>query len=328
MLFVYIFGGILLFLIISCFILCLVIHNMYFNHRFVEDSDIKLFSFDEFDLEKEAVEIPFNKKEYLRGAFYYKEGYNPKKIVVYSHGMFSDHKSYMQDIAYFALKGYFVLGFDYYGTSLSDGKNLKSFGNSLESLDKAICFLKNNPKYSDKEIYVVGHSWGGYATCNIVSLHPDIKGICAISPFNSSYEIIKTSIPKGVRFLAPIVYFIDFCIGKKYSKFKGYKSVSSYQGKVMLVQSKNDHVVKFDIGVGEIKEKTTNKNVLYIINDGRYHNPNYTDEALQMMFKFYQESSKLKGEELSNYKKNFDFHKMGELDSNIMDRIVSDIIEG
>ena len=41
---------------------------------------------------------------------------------------------------------------------------------------------------------------------------------------------------------------------------------------------------------------------------------------------FYQESSKLSGKELQEYKRNFDFHKMGELDPLIMDKICEDII--
>lgn len=326
MIFLYILGGLLVLFIIFVIVICSIVHKMYFSKRFSEDDDIKLYSFDEFEgLKRKELEISF-KKGYLRGFYYFKEGYNKDKIVVYSHGMFSDHNSYLQDIAYFALKGYLVIGFDYYGTSLSDGKNLKAFGNSLESLNRVIEYIKETDELKDKEIYVVGHSWGGYATSNIVGLHPDINGICAISPFNSVYDIIRTSLPKQIRFLSWFVYLSDALHGGKFSRFKAYKSLDNYQGKAMLIQSLNDQVVKYNIGVGMIKEKTKNKNIEYIINDGRFHNPNYTDEAIKIMGKFYQESSKLSGKELQEYKRNFDFHKMGELDPLIMDKICEDII--
>ena len=81
--------------------------------------------------------------------------------------MLSDQNSYLQDIEYFCRNNYQVFGFDYIGVSSSTGKNIKGLGNSLKSLDIVISYLKLN--YPNKDIYVVGHSWGGYATTNIVS---------------------------------------------------------------------------------------------------------------------------------------------------------------
>lgn len=304
-----------------------IIHLTFFGKRFVKDEDITYFSFQEFGLERSEVTIGNNKK-YLKGYLYYKDNYDENKIIVYSHGMFSNHETYMQDIAYFALKGYLVLGFDYYGTTISSGRNLNSFGNSLRSLDDAISYIEKDPILSKKEIYVVGHSWGGYATLNIVKFHPNIKGICPISPFVSSFALINSFVPKPVRFLGVFIYIFELINGRKYSTVNGLKSIKDYNGRVLIIQSTDDSMVKYEIGLAYIKNRTDKENIKYIIKEKRGHNPNYTDDAIKEMYRFNRELSKLSSEEAKIYKQNFDFHKMGELDSNVMDSICNYVIEG
>ena len=304
-----------------------IVHLQFFGKRFKKDDDITLYTYTEFNLKRKEIFIGNNKK-YLKGYLYYKESYNKNKIIVYSHGMFSNHESYMQDISYFALKGYLVLGFDYYGTDISSGRNLNSFGNSLRSLDDAIKYIKSDKELSKKEIYVVGHSWGGFSTINIVKYHKDIKGICAISPFVSTFKLIYSFVPKYFKILAFFIYVFELINGGKYSTLNAVKSIKDYKGRILVIQSTDDYVVKFDIGLGYIKKYSKNERIKYIVKENRGHNPNYTDQAISTMKEFYTKISTLSPEEAKIFKQNFDFHKMGELDSLIMDDICDYVIEG
>ena len=71
---------------------------------------------------------------------------------------------------------------DYEGAESSDGKDIRGFGNSLRCTDYVIRVIKNNPELKDRDIYVVGHSWGGFAASNIAGIYKDIKGVVPLSP--------------------------------------------------------------------------------------------------------------------------------------------------
>ena len=64
------------------------------------------------------------------------------------------------------------------------------------------------------------------------------------------------------------------------------------------------------------------KDIESIISDNKYHNPNYSDKAISIMLEYSTKTKELKNEELKNYKKNFDYHTMGELDNEVMDKII------
>ena len=317
----YISLGVLAFLIIILLIIAKISHDKFFGYHYEGDPNIPLYTNEEFNVSKEEIEFK-DKKATLRGYLYYKDNYNPNRIVIYAHGMFSDHENYMQDICYFATRGFLVLGFNYYGVSTSDGKNLRSFGNSIEGLDYAIRYVKSNEKLKDKDIYVVGHSWGGYATTNIVKFHPDIKAICALSPFNSNFDIINHTLHGALKIVGLFVTLIDDLIGGKYSRCKANKSLDNYPGRVLLIQSDDDNVVDINIGVNKILKKTKNKNIKSLILTGKHHQPHYTLEAIKVMTEYEQKARMSKGDDLVKLKKETDFHKMGELDSEVMDQIV------
>ena len=317
----YIILGVLLAFIICLFIVALLAHNKFFNYHYYPDPYIDLYTSDEFNLEKEEVNIKY-KKYTLRGYLFKKDLIYNDKIIIYAHGMWSNYNSYMQDIAYLALKGYLVLGFNYLGVDTSDGKTIKGFANSLNSLSYAIKYVRSTPNLKDKDIYVVGHSWGGFTAVNIIKYHKDIKKICAISPFLSEAKLLKNSIKGLSRIIIPFMVLIDFikCGPKAFSN--GLKALKKYDGKALLIASTDDRVVPFNDGVKLVKEKINKDNIKYIIEENKKHHPHYTLNAVNNMSSFEAKIRGMKHDELIEYKKNYNFHEMGELDPVIMDQIV------
>ena len=158
-----IFGALFLICIVL-FCLAKVFHSKFFGRRFSPDPLVKLYTKEEFGLQSDEAEFKCG-KDTLRGAFYYLPGFEPDKIVVYCHGMWSTHKSYMQDIGWLCKAGFKVFGFDYTGTDISDGKNIVGMANSLRCTNAAVNFIKTG--CAAKNIYVIGHSWGAFAASNI-----------------------------------------------------------------------------------------------------------------------------------------------------------------
>ena len=310
-------GGLLLICIIL-FAITYVIHGKMFNKRYTP-LDIDSYTAEEFKLDSKKLEVNY-KGKVIRGYFYSLGDYDKNKLVIFAHGMDSSKESYIQEIAYLASKGFLVLGFDYFGTNESDGK-LMGFGNSLKSLDLVIDYIKNSEEYKNKELYVIGHSWGGYATLNIVKYHKDIKGIVAMAPAVSLYKIFRGSYLKQNVIVTLLILLVEYCKLGKYSLCNGAKSLKKYNGKIMVVQSKNDSVVSFKSSLGYVKDNIGNK-AEYIVMEDRFHNPDYKKEAVDKLMKFYGEMGKCKKEDLPELFKKQDFRAMGELDPEVMDKIV------
>ncbi len=69
-------------------------------------------------------------------------------------------------------------------------------------------------------------------------------------------------------------------------------------------------------------EKCKNNNVYFKILENKKHNPNYSLEAINRLTLYTQELKTKTKEEVIIYKKNTNFHKLGELDDEIMKEIV------
>lgn len=294
-------------------------HDEMFNHRFSVDPRIKSYTNEDFNLDTKQVKIPCG-NETLTGYLYsYKE---PKEdvIVVFFHGMYSSKESYLQEIGYIANKGFLVLGFDYLGTNESDGV-LTGFGSSLKCADAAIKYIKSNPDLANKKIYTVGHSWGGYAAGCIVGLHPDIAGTVLLAPFNSTIDLFMALVPNAKHKSMFINY--DNKLTNGYSKYTIINSLKNYQNKVLVIQSKSDPVVPFQIGLGKIQEKLhDNANIKYLMPENRLHNPDYTVEASNYFIEFQKALKNVKKKDEDKLFSSYDFKKMGELDPEIMDKII------
>lgn len=313
---IYIIVGLIIAIIvfITIFIISLKMHNKLFNHRFVKGEYIKYYTFEEFNLSEDIVDIKCH-NEIIKGFIYSNNNYDHNKVIIYTHGMYADHYAYMQDIGYLAQK-YLVISFDMLGVSLSGGKTLKSLSNAVESLDYVIKYVKDN--YKNKEIYLIGHSWGAYATLSCLKYHSDIKGVVALSPFitrkNALKDLLKTKI------LTPFILLIDSIKGGKYSNVNIIKNLNKYKGKVLIISSLDDNVINYRENTLYLMNKFNNFN--YIIENNKSHNPQYTTSSVERLNTFLSNIAKLSGDELIDYMKNTNYHSLGEVDNNIMDKII------
>ncbi|MCR5350753.1 MAG: lysophospholipase, partial [Acholeplasmatales bacterium] len=183
--------GLLILLNIILFLIVLKSYNKIFNTRFEPSPLVKYYEASEYNLDSKKIEIKCE-NETIRGNIYTHGNYDENKIIVFVHGMNACKDAYMQEIGTLCQNGFMVLGFDHIGVYESTGK-LKGISSSVRTLDYVINYVKNNEELKDKDIYVVGHSWGAYATINIVKYHKDIKGIVALAPFVNVSSFLRYS---------------------------------------------------------------------------------------------------------------------------------------
>lgn len=319
-------GSALLFLILVLLGVTLFFQRMMFKNRFKLDPLQGVYTKEILGLDAKAIEIPME-GVIMRGFIYSKKEADPNKIVVYCHGMWSCHNSYLQNIGYIASKGYDVIGFDYEGVESSEGKNIRGFGNSLRCTDYAIRFIKNNPELKDRDIYVVGHSWGGFAASNIAGIHKDIKGVVPMSPVVGVSELIKGLLPKWMGFMAYIFEFVDSLQCGKYSYMNAIKSLNDYEGKVLFIHSEDDHLVNINYSTNYVRRITKNKNIKYYVMNDRGHQPHYTLDACKKLYAYNEKIKGMSKEDLDELKRNTDFLSMGVIDPEVMDKVIELIKE-
>lgn len=269
-------------------------------------------------MDYEKVEVPMG-DIYLRGGLFSYPKYDKDKLIILNHGMWSSIDAYMQDIAYFVKKGYQVLAINHEGVTESDGKNIRGLSNSLRSLDYVIQYVKKNEKLKNRSLYVEGHSWGGFAAINIPYYHEDIKGVLAISPFMSVKSCMKGLLPKPLWVLIPFFQIIEKHKVGAYAVTNAIKNVKNFKGNLVILHSENDNMVKFRYNTFMLMKQDLS-NVSYMIFKDKKHNPHYAYSALRAEEEYVREISKLSKDEQTAFMEKTDFHKLGELDEEVLDK--------
>lgn len=185
----------------------------------------------------------------LQGYFY--EVPNAKGLVVISHGMHAGADDYLPMTIFFFNNGYSVFSYDYKGTYDSDGKSTVGMLESLVDLNHAIQFVKENERFKGLKIFLVGHSWGAFASAAVLSLQKGISGAACIAGFNSGYTLIRE---KGFQYggeLAsegiPKIFLDNYQkeLFKDYVNYDAVKGINSSQIPVFIAHGNEDKVISF-----------------------------------------------------------------------------------
>lgn len=313
-------GAILIVVLFLILGMSFFLYNKAFGSRFECDPLVKYYTAEEFGLEERSVDF-YCKKIKLKGYFYSYTKTNSNKIVIFCHGMWSSHKAYIQDIEYLCRNGFQVFTYDCIGTDESEGKSIGCLSNGVKSLDAAVNYIKDLNAYS--EISCVGHSWGGYSVLGISKLHEDIKSIVAISPFYSIPKQLQGMLPKALWIFIPFVWLFEVLRCGAYALGSVKKGLNNYRGKILIVHSMDDPMVKYETSTKRMEKSCKNSGVSFLIVEDKLHNPQYTKQSVVLLKEYSLKLRGLAKEEADNLKRNTDFHALGKLDSEVMNKIVN-----
>ena len=264
---------------------------------------------------------------------YYYDNYKKDKIIVFCHGIGPGHTAYVREIETLAKKGYFVLTIDYCGCDRSEGKAMESINEPTRDVCDFIKYIKAGKddklkEFKDLEIVLVGHSLGAYTALNVINLNKDIKKAVIISGFISLMLELKgaTHVPFGFLFNSITKY--EKKVNKEYSKINNLKYLKNTTDKILLIHSLDDEVVPYKTSTYKIYKNNKNKNLDFLIVNNKYHNPNYSIEAVKYMRETFSLFSKLiKEGKLNSFeeKKAFmnekDVFKMTKQDEEVWNKI-------
>lgn len=310
--------GTIILINIILFAIAYFINKGAFGARHDKNPLLKYYTAEDFGLNATQVDISCVNNQYIRGVIYKKEGVScGNSLIIFCHGMGPGHIAYTTEIAYLCNLGYTVLAPDYYGSGLSDGKNLKSNSSALNGVMSAIYYAEENLKFD--KIYLVGHSWGAYSALCAASKAGTVNGVVAISAPDKSEKIMYSSLCKRMpKFFASLLYPYLCLICGGESAGKAAEGISP-KIPILLIHGDKDPLVPLNISAfsaanGEHISK-------YLAKDKR-HNPYNTVAAEKKLSELLKGLSKYKnGDTDEQFFQNFDFAAATEEDSEVMDEI-------
>lgn len=286
--------------------------------RYDYEPYLKYFSYKDFKgLKYDECNIKVN-IDVINGGFYYYNKETTNNLIVFVHGIGPGHLCYMKEIEILASKGFKVFAYDMIDTGKSTGVQIKGLSGAVESLDYVLDYL--HAKY--KNITLVGHSLGAFASLNIVKYKPYIKNVVAISGF-LAIDLLEAMTLEPEKIIA----YEKELNGYYYQNIdEVLNSLECYKGNIMVIHSKDDQTVNPKTGIDFLKKHLVKK-IKYLMVDGKGHNPNYIKEAVSYMNKIFSDfNKKLKEMNMSlddkiKYFKNVDFDKMTKQDVDVWNEI-------
>lgn len=312
----------LLVLIIPISLIAFIVYISFKLPRFDYVEDFKYEDESDYEnIHSKKYDLRLRKHKSILGAKYWGKD-TSKGYIFFLHGIGAGHLAYMSTIAKLVRDGYFVLTYDMYGMGRSSGRSFKSL------LEGAHCFKKIyeqflivEPKLKDKEVTIMGHSYGAFTS--IVGSYfleeKIVKKVIAIAPFYDLNFMIEY-LPKKLRFIAYLIIERDHCLYPRLSLLNIVKVMKRRNNiPYILVYGDKDDIVPL-----KEREKVMNKtknisNVTVYQYSNSYHNPYLTNEGEKVVMEEVRKASTLTGLERKVAIENINWKKACEIDEDRID---------
>lgn len=182
----------------------------------------------------------------LTGRFYDGGG---QALVVISPGFYARLEDYAPTVAALCKRGWDVLIYDPTGSGGSEGACAVGFPQARLDLDAALTFAEATYGYDD--VFLLGHSGGGWAACTMLDSGHAVAGVVAVSALNSPMEAV---LAPATRYVGPLAYgnypflwlYQSLLFGAGAVDARADEAVNASAVPVMIVQGSGDEVAPPD----------------------------------------------------------------------------------
>lgn len=288
------------------------------------------FSADDFaGLHKVAYPFKSSMGHDLSGYIYSYDEPKVGKLVVFDHGFGGGHRSYMKEIEKLCARGFTVFAYDHTGCMESGGKNPNGMAQSLCDLNDALTAIKADERFLGMDISVMGHSWGGFSTLNIASLHPEVARVVVLSGFVSVPMLIGSYFGGIMAPYRKPIMALEKEANPRFMGFNAVESLSKSKVQALLIYSDDDMMCRkkphYDALAAGLAGK---ENVKLMLVKGKGHNPNYTADAVKYLGEYVSAKSKLTkkkqletAEQRAAFVASWDWGRMTAQDENVWQEI-------
>lgn len=211
------------------------------------------------------------KDQQLKG--YYYESTSNKGLVVLVHGFRSGADDYLNLTQSLVGSGYNVFAYDCTGTYDSSGEGTVGMCQSLVDLDGVLTYLQATEPYKHQPLFLIGHSWGGYAVASVLALHPSVRAAACLAPMYNGYTMM---IEKGEEYVGklavtakPVFSVYQRILFKDYTEHNSVRGINSTNAPVLVAHGVDDTTIVYDKqSITAHRDEITNPNVEYLTTKG------------------------------------------------------------
>ena len=208
--------------------------------------------------------------------FYYYDGYDKDRLILFCPGMGPGHSAYFAEINTICKAGFRLLTLDYTGCGESGGERMFSVNSPAGDTLELLALLK-----PDVRVIPVGHSLGGYTALTVTNMTPRIDRAVIISGFvDISDEMIGFV---KLRPLANIIKRFEKRNRPDLAKADNRKYLKNTADRILWLHSTDDHMVNYKHNAG-YAGGCGNPNVRVVTFENKSHLPHYTKESLDTMY--------------------------------------------
>ena len=234
----------------------------------------------------------------LQGHIYGED--NDKGLLVFAHGINSGYEHYLNSLLWFVDNGWRVFGYDATGSGNSGGDAAKGLSQSALDLDAALDYIELDEELSGLPIFLMGHSWGGYAVAAVMNFGHKVDGIISVSGYAEPVEMLyefAVNVVGNARFLLyPSLVVYNKAMFGEYSDLSAVSGINSTDTPVLIVHGTEDEMISYnESAIINNRDKITNPNVEYLTLENCTHSGMfYADNADDIYYDIKAKRSALK----------------------------------
>ena len=246
-----------------------------------------------------------------------------KGVILFAHGIGSGHEYILSLLNKFCLDGYIVFAYDQSGSMRSTGKKVRDLSQCLGDVERVYKWLNKQEEYKQYDLYVMGHSWGGFTALNALNIRNNrIKKCIAIAGFNSHIDAALGQNPL-FKVLTPGIILYDLIHHGKHAFWSSSRALRHTKAEVLCLHAEYDKMVPLkDSYEKYLKVAKKRKNIQINYYEGKGHHPFLTWESEEQQNKL-SEGLGLLGQGEPGYDLYNDYQKTYHVD----DEVVRDMLE-
>lgn len=183
----------------------------------------------------------------LRGYVYGPQ--NTRGLIVFRHGIFSQHQDYLPMVIAMVDKGWKVFAYDAIGCGESDGDSVIGFAQSPLDVAAAVEYARESGMAGNMKVALWGHSWGGYGVAGALDL-VDVDACVTMSGFDEPMKIIEAGARQTLGPFAftqtPTLWLNNFLTFGQDANRKASQAILDSGTPTLIIHGIDDQTVPYD----------------------------------------------------------------------------------
>ena len=198
--------------------------------------------------DREAVEFELDGKT-LRGYVYGPS--NTRGLIIFRHGIMSQHQDYLPMIIAMVDKGWKVFAYDAIGCGESDGDDVIGLSQSPIDVVAAVGFAHKSGMADGMQIALWGHSWGGYGVAAALGeCADDVSACVTMSGFDTPMKELevgaRSTLGPFAFTQAPTLWLNTFLVFGSDGNRSASQAIIDSGVPTLVMHGVNDPVIPYD----------------------------------------------------------------------------------